>query len=68
MVHALNEELKNKNKSTSGTFAHNFDDVLEWSKSIDGTMNDKTMWKLLCGVCDNEEIKKDFLDKTRQLW
>ena len=58
VVDALNEELKKKNKSTAGTFVHSFDDVLEWSKSIDGAVSDKIMWQFLCGVFDDEEIIK----------
>ena len=26
------------------------------------------MWQFLCGVFTNEEIMKDFLDETKQLW
>ena len=47
-----------KNKPTAGTFVHSFDDVLEWSKSIDGAVSDKIMWQFLCGVFDDEEIIK----------
>ena len=68
MFDALNEELKKKNKSTTGTFVRSFDDVLGWSKSIDGVTSDETMWQLSHGVFDNEEATKEFLDETSTLW
>ena len=55
-------------KSTSGTFVHSFDDVLERSKSIDGATSNKTVWQFLHGVFDNEETMKEFLDEMKKCW
>ena len=65
MVDELSEELK-KTKLNAGKFFNSFDDFLEWIKSIDGTMRDKTMWQFLYGAFDNGEITKGFQMNRRK--